>query len=115
MSSLSTTRRILNYIVLFFQFGLIASIFCLNYIKDYTKGIIPTKLFDWIEGRKLMVGMGAFFIGNILNGNITNAGAFEIYCNEQLIWSAINNEKRVPNIETIIKLIQKYGGNLNAY
>ena len=27
---------------------------------------------------------------------------FEIYCNEELIWSAINNEKRVPNLEGII-------------
>ena len=112
---LSTTRKFLNYLVLFFQFGSIGAIFCLNYIKDNLKGIIPEKYFDWIEGNKLMIGMGAFFIGNILNNNITNAGAFEIYCNERLVWSAINNEKRVPNIETIIKLIQRYGGKLKVY
>ena len=41
----------------------------------------------------MIVGMGGFLIGNMLNNNITNSGAFEIYCNERLIWSAINNEK----------------------
>jgi hypothetical protein len=59
-----------------------------------------------------MVGMGGFLIGNMLNNNITNSGAFEIYCNERLIWSAINNQKRVPNLEAIISMVQRYGGKL---
>jgi hypothetical protein len=105
-------RKILYYIVTFFQFGTIFLVFSGQYIKEKLNGIIPTNIFDWIEQNKFMVGMGAFFVGNILNNNITNAGAFEIYCNEKLIWSAINNEKRVPNIESIISLIQKYGGKL---
>ena len=56
--------------------------------------------------------MGGFLIGNMLNNNITNSGAFEIYCNERLIWSAINNQKRVPNLEAIINMVQRYGGKL---
>ena len=75
-------------------------------------GVIPNNYFGWIEENKLIIGMGAYLVGNILNNNITNAGAFEIYCNEKLIWSAINNEKRVPNLETIIKMVQRYGGKL---
>lgn len=109
---LSMQRKILYYIVLLFQFGTIFLVFSGQYIKEKLNGIIPNNVFDWIEQNKLMVGMGAFFIGNILNNNITNAGAFEIYCNEKLIWSAINNEKRVPNIESIINMVQKYGGKL---
>lgn len=105
-------RKILYYIVTFFQFGMIFLVFSGQYIKEKLNGIIPSNVFDWIEQNKLIVGMGAFFVGNILNSNITNAGAFEIYCNEKLIWSAINNEKRVPNIESIISMIQKYGGKL---
>jgi hypothetical protein len=83
-----------------------------SYIKPYLIGIIPDKYLNLIEENKLVVGMGAFLVGNILNNNITNAGAFEIYCNEKLIWSAINNEKKVPNIETIINMIQRFGGQL---
>ena len=75
-------------------------------------GIIPNSFFDWLEENKMMVGMGAYLGGNILNSNITNPGAFEIYCNEKLVWSAINNEKRVPNLEAIIKMIQRYGGKV---
>jgi hypothetical protein len=63
----------------------------------------------------MVVGMGAFFVGNILNNNITNSGAFEMYCNEKLIWSAINNEKKVPNLESIINMVQRYGGRLIKY
>ena len=75
-------------------------------------GVIPNNYFDWIEENKFIVGMAAYLVGNILNNNITNAGAFEIYCNEKLIWSAINNEKKVPSLEGIIKMIQRYGGKL---
>ena len=75
-------------------------------------GVIPNNYFDLIEENKFIVGMGAYLVGNILNNNITNAGAFEIYCNEKLIWSAINNEKKVPSLEGIIKMIQRYGGKL---
>ena len=84
-------------------------------MKEQLDGLVPGIIFDWIEEKKVMVGMGAFFIGYMLNNNITNSGAFEIYCNEKLIWSAINNEKRVPNLETIINMVQRYGGKLIRY
>ena len=109
---LSTKRKLLLYVVMFFQFGGIALAFAGQRIKPHIKGIIPESYLDWIEGNKLMFGMASFLTGNMLNNFINNAGAFEIYCNENLIWSAINNEKRVPNIETIIKMVSKYGGQL---
>jgi len=109
---LSSTRKILFYLVSFFQYGLIIMVLGGSYIKPHLIGIIPDKYLNLIEENKLVVGMGAFLVGNILNNNITNAGAFEIYCNEKLIWSAINNEKKVPNIETIINMIQRFGGQL---
>ena len=99
---LSTQRKLLSYIVTFIQFG--------GIILAFT--IIPDNALDWIEGNKMMFGMGCYLIGNILNNNINNAGAFEIYCNEELIWSAINNNKKVPNLEGIIMMINKYGGKL---
>ena len=109
---LSTQRKLLSYIVTFIQFGGIILAFTGKNIKTYIGSIIPDNALDWIEGNKMMFGMGCFFIGNILNNNINNAGAFEIYCNEELIWSAINNNKKVPNLEGIIMMINKYGGKL---
>ena len=109
---LSTKRKLLLYIVTFFQYGGVALAFAGQRIKPYVKGIIPENYLDWIEGNKLMFGMACFLTGNMLNNYINNAGAFEIYCNEKLIWSAINNNKKVPNIERIILLANKYGGKL---
>ena len=109
---LSTQRKLLSYIVTFIQFGGIILAFTGKNIKTYIGSIIPDNALDWIEGNKMMFGMGCFLIGNILNNNINNAGAFEIYCNEELIWSAINNNKKVPNLEGIIMMINKYGGKL---
>ena len=109
---LSTQRKLLSYIVTFIQFGGIILAFTGKNIKTYIGSIIPDSALDWIEGNKMMFGMGCYLIGNILNNNINNAGAFEIYCNEELIWSAINNNKKVPNLEGIIMMINKYGGKL---
>ena len=109
---LSTQRKLLSYIVTFIQFGGIILAFTGKNIKTYIGSIIPDNALDWIEGNKMMFGMGCFLIGNILNNNINNAGAFEIYCIEELIWSAINNNKKVPNLEGIIMMINKYGGKL---
>ena len=97
---------------MFIQFGGVILAFTGKNIKPYIGSLIPDNILDWIEGNKLMFGMACFLTGNMLNNYINNAGAFEIYCNEKLIWSAINNEKRVPNIETIIKMVSKYGGQL---
>ena len=112
---MSATRQFLYYLVTFIQISLVLSAFCIQYIKPYFVGIIPNNYIDWIEGNKMIIGMGGFLIGNMLNNNITNTGAFEIYINERLVWSAVNNEKRVPNIETIIHMIKRYGGKLLRY
>ena len=112
---LSATRQFLYYLVTFIQISLVLSAFCIQYIKPYFVGIIPNNYIDWIEGNKMIIGMGGFLIGNMLNNNITNTGAFEIYINERLVWSAVNNDKRVPNIETIIHMIKRYGGKLLRY
>lgn len=112
---LSSTRQILYYLVTFLQVSLFLTLFCGKYVKPYIIGFVPENILDWIEGNKMIVGIGGYLVGNILSNNITNSGAFEIYVNEKLIWSAINNEKRVPNIETIISMIQRFGGKLNKY
>ncbi len=112
---LSPTRKLLYYLVTFFQVSLILVLFAGRYVKPYLIMIIPENIIDWIDGNKMMVGIGGFLIGNVLNNNITNSGAFEIYCNEKLVWSAINNEKKVPTIEGIINIIERFGGKLYKY
>ena len=109
---LSPQRKILSYLVTMIQIGGVILAFAGKNVKPYVGGIVPDTFMDWIEGNKLMFGMGCFLLGNILNNNINNAGAFEIYCNEKLLWSAVNNNKKVPNLDAIILMINKYGGKL---
>ena len=109
---LSPQRKMLSYIVSLIQIGGVILAFAGNKVKPYVGAVVPDTFMDWIEGNKLMFGMGCFLLGNILNNNIHNAGAFEIYCNEKLLWSAINNNKKVPNLDTIILMINRYGGKL---
>ena len=109
---LSTQRKILSYIVTFIQIGGALLAFAGKNIKPYIGSAIPDKVFDWIEENKMMFGMGCFLLGSMINNNISNTGAFEIYCNEKLVWSAVNNNKKVPNLDGIIMMINKYGGKL---
>lgn len=109
---LSSTRKFLSRIVTIIQISVIVLVFTGESIKRYTNGIIPNEYIDWIGGNKLMTGMIGFFGGNMINNFITSTGAFEIYCNDDLIWSAINNGGKVPQIEGIVELIKKSGNKL---
>ena len=93
--------------------SLILLALCGKYIKPYVMVYIPERYVDLIEENKIVFGIGAFMGGNILMNYITNTGAFEIYCNEKLIWSAIENDLRVPNLDSIINLIRKTGLKLS--
>ncbi len=84
-----------------------------NYVKQYLIGFIPEKYIDWISENKFQAGMIGYFGGNLLNGYITNTGAFEIFCNDRLIWSAVNSGGKVPQIQGIIELIKKAGYQLS--
>ncbi len=110
---LSQLRRFLCMSVYILQFGIIGTLFFGNYVKKYLGGYIGEKYIDWIVENKFKAGMIAYFGGNLLNGYLTNTGAFEIFCNDQLIWSAVQSGGKVPQIQGIIQLIQKAGYQLN--
>ncbi len=86
--------------------------FCSNLVKKYTNGFIPEQYIDWIVENKFKAGIFGYFVGNLINGYVTNTGAFEIYCNDQLIWSAVNYGGKVPQIDSIIEMIKRAGYTL---
>ncbi len=91
---------------------MLVAVFATGYVKSITNGIIPDFIIDWIGENKLKAGMIGYFAGNLVSGFISNTGAFEIYCNDQLIWSAVNYGGKVPQIDYIIKLIKNAGFKL---
>ncbi len=48
-----------------------------------------------------------FFIGQYLGQIISNTGAFEVFCDDKLIWSTIGHNGVKPNLSTIVKLVKQ--------
>ena len=107
--SLPLIRKILYYLITFIQISTIGIIFARKILKNLLNGFISNEVFDWIENNRMILGMGAFLGGKILVGMITNTGAFEIYLNDKLIWSAINNKGNIPQIQGIEAMIKRTG------
>ena len=47
-----------------------------------------------------------YFIGIFIGQIIYNTGAFEVFCDEKLIWSTIEKNGIKPSLKTIIQLVK---------
>ena len=100
---LSQTRKFLSYSVMAIQF-LIFTLLILCNFKNILNSILPDNLIDWIGENKLRTFFITFFMGNLLQSNISNTGAFEIFYNGNQIWSKLNMGD-VPNINQLIQML----------
>lgn len=107
---LSPMRKMLSYLLTFIQMSTIVIIISSQFLKPYLTGFLSIQTLDWIEENKMTIGFGAFFAGNMLGNIISNTGAFEIFVGNKRIWSAIENQGKIPQIESIEAMIRKYGG-----
>ena len=78
--------------------------------KNILNSILPDNLIDWIGENKLRTFFITFFMGNLLQSNISNTGAFEIFYNGNQIWSKLNMGD-VPNINQLIQMLIQNGAN----
>ena len=106
---LSQTRKFLSYSVMAIQF-LIFTLLILCNFKNIVDSILPNNLIDWIGENKLRTFFITFFMGNLLQSNISNTGAFEIFYNGNQIWSKLNMGD-VPNINQLIQMLIQNGAN----
>ena len=106
---LSQTRKFLSYSVMAIQF-LIFTLLILCNFKNIINSILPNNLIDWIGENKLRTFFITFFMGNLLQSNISNTGAFEIFYNGNQIWSKLNMGD-VPNINQLIQILIQNGAN----
>ena len=106
---LSQTRKFLSYSVMAIQF-LIFTLLILYNFKNIINSILPNNLIDWIGENKLRTFFITFFMGNLLQSNISNTGAFEIFYNGNQIWSKLNMGD-VPNINQLIQMLIQNGAN----
>ncbi len=108
-------RVLISTLITVIQFSIIAIVIFKDNAKNifiYSFGINADQYIDWMGENKIKSGIVGYFAGNLLKGFISNVGAFEIYCNDDLLWSAVNNQGRVPQIDAISILIEQYGYKL---
>ena len=106
---LSQTRKFLSYSVMAIQFLIFTLLILFNF-KNIINSILPNNLIDWIGENKLRTFFITFFMGNLLQSNISNTGAFEIFYNGNQIWSKLNMGD-VPNINQLIQMLIQNGAN----
>ena len=67
---------------------------------------IISDIFDiLIENKIAFIGIN-FIVGLFIGIFIKNAGAFEIFCDDKLIWSTIEHKGDLPNLLDIVKKIK---------
>ena len=103
-------RKILSYLVTITQISVFTTMILGESIKPFLINIIPNYLIDWIIENKLLSLIISFFAGNILQSNISNTGAFEIFYNGNQFWSKLQTGN-VPNINQLIMLLNQNGAN----
>ena len=91
------------------QFLLIALILLINTIKPYIIPYISEENITWINERKIQSILAIFFIGNMVSSSITNTGAFEMYIENEKIYSAVENNGSLPNLNFIGQILIKKG------
>ena len=107
---LTSLRKTLSYSIIGFQFLIFSLLILINVIKPILTSIIPNNIIDWIGENKLRTFFLTFVLGNFIQNQIYNTGAFEIFYNGQQIWSKLNT-CNVPDINNLLKLLSQKGAH----
>lgn len=84
------------------QYGALGAIF-------FDAGLVP----PGVKENKMASCMGIFFVGNMFSSALTKTNAFEIYLDEQLLWSSLKTERK-PNLDDLTESFKKVGITLHA-
>lgn len=90
-----------------FQYSLFIILFSFGSIKDKLT-FIPSYIVDFIEKRKMIIGMVLYTLISHLNTTLSRTNAFEVYINQEFVYSGLNN-KGLPEVEYLIEKIKELG------
>lgn len=68
-------------------------------------GIIPPPIYYKLKEKQFMVIIASYFLTSQLSGYLLNSGAFEVYCNDELLYSKLATNK-LPDAAYIMSLIE---------
>lgn len=103
---LNTMRYILSWVVSGLQWSVIIMMMQGEGVFQYFQ-ITPPPLYYRLQEKKWMVLIGAFLLGNQISSMVSNTGAFEVYCDGQLIFSKLGTNQ-MPDVRYLAGLIKKH-------
>jgi hypothetical protein len=89
------------------EFIMISIILISDFIKPKIENYISQDLFNLINENKLAKIAMVFMMGKYIGQIIYNAGAFEVFCDNKLLWSTIEHNGNKPNLSTIVRLVKE--------
>ena len=104
---LKNPRKTIYNLVIALQIIIIILIIISDVIKSKIEFIFGTEIFKMINENKMASICFAYFIGLYIGQIIYNTGAFEIFCDDKLIWSTIEKNGIKPSLKTIIQLVKE--------
>lgn len=72
-------------------------------------GIETPKMVKSLTENKLQAFLLLWLFGNMVIGALTNTGAFEIYYDNQTIWSSLDHQGALPKLQDILYGARKVG------
>ena len=104
---LKNPRKLIYNIMISLEVIIIIIILLSDFIKPkIEKYVIPDIINLFNENKFPKIAM-VFLMGQYLGQIINNAGAFEVFCDDKLIWSTIEHNGIKPNLSTIIRLVKQ--------
>ncbi len=70
-------------------------------------GITAPALYEAAKNHKMIIGLVIYMGGNFLRGYVTRTRAFEVYVNENLVSSFLQNGSVLP-VQDLINVVMKY-------
>jgi selT/selW/selH-like putative selenoprotein len=70
---------------------------------------VPDAAINYVETNKMMFFVGLFFLNNMASG-LMKSGAFEVYLNDELVYSKID-VGRMPSLQDITRALDERGVN----
>ena len=101
--------RFYIYIISLILFGLIVlNVIFSNFLKPVLKILFNEDHIKLINENKLQIILISYFVLSLILNNINNTGAFEIFYNNQLIFSKLNSGN-FPDFNQLIKIMIQKG------
>lgn len=92
--------------LLYFQFGFVLFIMMGSQIFGYLGMEVP-QIYRKIEENKFMYGIATFFVGNMVRNQLLTTGAFEMYFDNELVFSKMQSNQN-PTEAMLNDLFRRY-------